>query len=56
MTSRTCPHCAQKFDTQESRATVVCPHCDTPIALPRSNQWTLLIVPILSILQFVHML
>jgi hypothetical protein len=53
MKSLCCPHCGLRVESEKSAAAMVCPRCFRPFALPRSNQWTLLVVPILSILHYV---
>ena len=53
MKSLSCPHCRLKVETNRSAATLICPSCYNPFALPRANQWTMLVVPILAILHYV---
>jgi len=54
MSSRVCPHCSQAVVSQRPTSQLICPTCGTPFALPRPNQWTLLIVPILSVVHYVN--
>ncbi len=56
MDSSSCPHCGLLLESAAPMSALICPSCFNSFALPRSSQWTLLIVPIMAINYFVAFL
>ena len=46
-----CPHCGLEVEVDNPATAAICPSCYNWIHLPRSTQWTALIVPFLAIHQ-----
>lgn len=49
-----CPYCGLLVEQNQPTRRVICPQCFHIFSVPRSTEWTVLIVPILA-LQFFSM-
>ncbi len=54
MQPNSCPHCGLKLETSASRALLRCPNCYNSFRFSSTTQWTMLVVPILSILYYIN--
>ncbi len=54
MNSTSCPHCGLKLEPNQSATPLRCPNCYNSFSLSHATQWTMLVVPILSILYYIH--
>ena len=54
MTTTSCPHCGLELDSRQPASSLICPRCFIPFAFASSNQWTILVVPVLAIAHYVN--